>query len=61
MMTEFPYYWRVRTRLEERKGDPCRVVVRGKMNSALIEFEDGHRVITSRNYIRRRVSNEDDS
>ncbi len=53
-MPDFPYYWRVKTRLPERKNKPCRVIVRGKMNSALIEFEDGYRVITSRNYIRKR-------
>jgi hypothetical protein len=50
----FPYYWRVKTRLPERKGTPCRVLVRGKMNSALVEFEDGYRVVTSRNYLRKR-------
>lgn len=38
----------------DRKGDRCRVVCRGKMNSALIEFEaDGYRVVTSRNGLRR--------
>jgi hypothetical protein len=37
-----------------RKGQPCRVVCRGAMNSALIEFEDGYRVITSRYGIRKR-------
>ena len=37
-----------------RKGRPCRVVCRGGMNSALIEFEDGHRMVASRNGLRRR-------
>lgn len=54
MSGEYPYYWRVKTRLPERKGHKCRVLVRGKLNSALVEFEDGHRIITSRNYIRKR-------
>ena len=48
-----PYYWRVKTRLPERKGQPCRVLVRAKMNSCLVEFKDGYKVVTSRNYIRK--------
>ncbi len=51
---DYPYVWFWRTRLPERKGEPCRVLVRGKMNSALVEFEDGHRVVTSRFAVRRR-------
>lgn len=48
------YFWRVRTRLPERYGSLCRVLVRGKMNSCLVEFlDDGYRVVTSRNYVRR--------
>ncbi len=53
-LESFPYLWRVRTRLPERFGEPCRVNVRGASNSAEVEFEDGFRVITSRNYLRRR-------
>lgn len=49
----FPYYWRVRTRLPERFGQFCRVLVRGGMNSALVEFTDGYKVVTSRNYVRK--------
>lgn len=37
----------------ERKGARCRVLVRGAMNSALIEFADGWRVVTSRGGLRR--------
>jgi hypothetical protein len=47
------YRWRVRTRLPERFGQLCRVLVRGGMNSCLVQFEDGYRVVTSRNYVRR--------
>lgn len=36
-----------------RKGEPCAVVARGAMNSALVEFEDGYRAVTSRNGLRR--------
>lgn len=44
------WYWR--SRLPERKGHPCRVLARGRMNSILVEFEDGERVITSRYAVR---------
>lgn len=45
------WYWR--KRLGERKGQRCRVLVRGKKNSILVEFEDGHRVVTSRYAVRK--------
>jgi hypothetical protein len=51
--TIFPYVWRVKARLPERKGTLCRVLVRSKMNSCLVEFEDGQRYVTSRQYVRR--------
>jgi hypothetical protein len=54
----YPYYWRVRTRYPERFGHLCRVLARGKMNSALVEFEDGYKTITSRNYLRKAVKDE---
>ncbi len=47
------YIWFWRKRFPERKGQPCKVLVRGKMNSCLVEFEDGFRVITSRFAVRR--------
>lgn len=51
-MIEYPYIWRVKTRLPERKGQPCRVLIRSnRMNSCLIEFKDGTKVVASRNYI----------
>lgn len=48
-MTE--YIWRVKTRLPERYGNLCKVLARGRMNSCLVEFQDGFRVVTSRNYL----------
>jgi hypothetical protein len=45
------WYWRAR--LPERKGQPCRVLARGSMNSILVEFADGFRAITSRYAVRR--------
>lgn len=58
---EFPYVWAWGNTqkypvLGKRKGHACRVIVRGAQNSALIEFEDGYRVITSRNGLRKRKS-----
>ena len=46
-------FWRVRTRLPERFRQRCRILARGSMNTILVEFEDGYRVATSRNYVRR--------
>lgn len=54
---DYPYYWRVRTRFPERKGSACRVLARGSLNSCLVEFEDGLKIVTSRNYLRIRKSN----
>jgi len=45
------YIWRVMTRLPERDMSLCKVLARGKMNTCLVEFEDGYRVTTSRNYV----------
>ena len=45
------YVWRIKTRLPDRYMNPCNVIVRGKMNSCLVEFEDGYKVVTSRNYV----------
>jgi hypothetical protein len=38
------WYWK--TRLPERKGQRCRIVVASRMQSALVEFDDGYRVVT---------------
>lgn len=45
--------WRWRKWMPERHGHLCRVVAMGRMNSALVEFEDGARVITSRYAVRK--------
>jgi len=48
------YRWHWRARLPERHGELFRVLVRGKLNSCLIEFLlDGWHVVTSRNALRR--------
>lgn len=37
----------------DRKGQKCRLLARGKMNSAMVEFEDGERAVISRNALKR--------
>ena len=39
--------------LAKYKGQECRVLVRGKRNSCLVVFDDGHKAVVSRNAIRR--------
>lgn len=63
----FPYRWNWRQKPEwdrgtpprlfdrDRKDEPCEVLARGNMNSCLVVFPDGYRVVTSRNGIRKRV------
>lgn len=47
------HYWRIRTTLPDRFGQPCRVIARGRMNSIQIEFADGVNHIVSRHAVRR--------
>ena len=57
-MNEYPYIWFWRPswiRPVDRKGQACRVVARGRMNSALVEFIDGFRVVASRNALRKPI------
>jgi hypothetical protein len=51
----YPYrwHWRKYPVYSDRKDQRCRVLARGKLNSALIEFEDGFRMVASRNGLRR--------
>ena len=53
MSGSFDRVWWWRANLPERKGQRCRVLARGTMNSALIEFEDGVKHVVSRFAIRR--------
>lgn len=50
MIPTHTWFWR--SRLPERKGQPCSVIARGKMNSILVAFPDGFKVITSRYAVR---------
>jgi hypothetical protein len=53
MTLTFDRVWRWRVNLPERHGQRCRIIARGTMNSAQIEFEDGERHIVSRFAIRK--------
>lgn len=50
-MSSFPYVYRWDR--QGRKGQPCRVLVRGRMNSCLVQFHDGFKMVTSRNAVRK--------
>jgi hypothetical protein len=45
--------WRVYKFLPERFGQLCRIVFTAKRNTALVEFQDGYRVVTIRYFVRR--------
>jgi hypothetical protein len=45
----YVYFWN----RAGRKGQPCKVTARGKMNSCRVQFEDGFVMITSWNAIRK--------
>lgn len=53
MRYDHVWYWRKKPEGQDRKDQRCRVLARGKMNSIVVEFEDGYRVITSRYAVRR--------
>jgi len=53
MKSPFDHVWYWRSKLPARKGERCRVLVRAKMNSVLVEFPDGEKVVTSRYAVRR--------
>ncbi len=53
-MNEFDHYWYWKSKLPERNKTNCKVLIRGgRMNSILVEFEDGYKVITSRYAVRK--------
>jgi len=47
------HYWRIRKLHPERFGQPCCILARGKLNTILIEFEDGYKMTTRRWFVRR--------
>lgn len=53
MTYPYVYAWRNNAKRETLHGRRCRVLARGAMNSAMIEFEDGQVEIVSRNALRK--------
>ncbi|MEO7840755.1 MAG: hypothetical protein ABIU06_15540 [Anaerolineales bacterium] len=50
------HYWYWKSRLPDRNGQACRILARGKMNSIVVEFQNGYKVITSRYAVRKRIA-----
>lgn len=54
MSKKYDHVWHWKEKLPERKGQRCRVVLRSvRMNSVLVEFEDGQQIVTSRYAVRK--------
>lgn len=51
--TDHYYAWGNNQKRARLKGRPCKIIAHGKMNSRLIEFDDGRREVVSGNSIRR--------
>ena len=53
----YPYFytWKNNEKRETLYKRACRVLVRGRMNSCLIEFENGQREVVSRNAVKRQT------
>lgn len=47
------YHWGNTPERARLKGKLCRVVARGAMRSVLLQFENGHRTVTSARAVRR--------
>ncbi len=59
---EYIYSWHPRGNLRgamSRKGERCRVLVRGGWNSALVEFQDGYLAVVSQHAIRKKQQREE--
>lgn len=52
-MFEYYYAWKNNEKRKTLYKRACRVVARGRMNSCLIEFENGQREVVSRNAVKR--------
>ena len=50
---ESTHAWHWRKYLPHRKDQRCSILARGKLNSVLIQFEDGEKVVTNRYAVRR--------
>jgi len=55
----YVYGWKNNPKRRTLYGKKCRVLVKGRMNSALVEFEGGGREVISRNALRKIGANRD--
>jgi hypothetical protein len=53
MIYPYVYRWRNNAKRATLYGRRCRIVARGKMNTVLVEFENGERVTTSGNALKK--------
>lgn len=49
----YVYRWKNNPKRAALYGRRCKVLAYGKMNGALVEFEDGEQAVVSRNALRR--------
>jgi len=49
----YVYRWGNNPIWAKLKGKKCKILARGKMNTCLVEFEDGQRYTISRNALRK--------
>jgi hypothetical protein len=56
---KYTHYWYYKKYMPERKGQPCRILARGKgcIKNVLVEFEDGFKVVSTRFCARKRKPN----
>lgn len=53
------YVWGNNATRAALKDRPCRIIFKGKMNSVLVEFEGGGRVVTSIRALKKKSRSED--
>jgi len=49
----YRYHWGNNSERAKHKDKPCKILASGKMNTVLIEFENGFRMTTSKRALRR--------
>jgi len=54
---KYIFFWKNNPKRLTLFNRECRIIIRGRMNSALVEFENGQREIVSRNALRRKEMN----
>jgi hypothetical protein len=55
-MVLYRFCWKNNEKRRSLYGRQCSIVIRGRANSALVEFENGQREVVSRNALRKGIS-----